>query len=133
MCKYVTMSVFDKLSAGKRVDEFPNPRVKGLDGVSYHIIDGVEITVKRMSKDEVEWYIKRDGDFVIMSSSDRFFPTDLVAGVANKIYNENAELSQHTGYIRSCNTGSASNCFKAEKHANAVAILRNVGYNVVEL
>ena len=85
MCKYVTMSVFDKLSAGKSVEEFPNPRVKGCDGVRYHIIDGVEITVKRMSKDEVEWYIKRDGNFVIMSSSDRFFPTDLVAGVANKI------------------------------------------------
>ena len=40
MCKYVTMLVFDKLSAGKSVEEFPNPRVKGCDGVRYHIIRG---------------------------------------------------------------------------------------------
>ena len=133
MCNYVTMAVFNELSAGKRVEEFPNPRVKGCNGVHYHIIDGVEITVKKMNKDEIEWYIKRDGDFVIMSSSDRFFPTDLIAGVVNRIYNENTELSQHTGYVKSCNTGTSSNCFKVEKYNNAVAILRNVGYNVVEL
>lgn len=133
MEQYVTMEVFDKLSKSKIVEECPNPRVKYCEGIRYNIVDGIEITVKKMDKDEIEWSIKRDGDFVIMSSSNGFFPTDLIAGIANKVYNENTELSKHTGYVRSYNTGTASACFKVEKYANAVAILRNVGYNVVEL
>ena len=127
------MEVFNKLSKSKIIDEYPNPRVKYCEGIRYNIIDGIEITVKKMDKDEIEWSIKRDGDFVIMSSSDGFFPVDLIAGITNRVYNENTELSQHTGYVRSYNIGTTSACFKAEKYDNAVAILRNVGYNVVEL
>lgn len=133
MAEYVTMAMFEKLSAHKRVENMPNPRCKVCNNVHYNIIDGINISVKKMNADEIDWHIKRDGDYYIMTSSCGFFPTDLVAGVVNRTYNENTELSQHTGYVKSYNTGSSSNCFKAERCANAIAILRKVGFNVMEV
>ena len=121
-----------KFPANSNVTFFPNPRVIEVNGLRYNIIRGDDtMTVTPLTQAEIDWHVRKQGNFVKIVSSTGFFPHDLVAGIKGIKYSEDTELSQQTGWVNSYNTGSASCIFEYGKHTKALAILKAVGFKAV--
>lgn len=120
-----------KFPANSKVTFFPNPRIIEVNGQRYNIIrEGDTMTVTVLTEAEVDWYVRRNGKYIRITSSNGFFPTDLVAGIKGMKYSENTELSRLTGWVTSYNTGSGSACFKFENYNNALSILKAIGFEI---
>lgn len=138
MFEYVSPKLFARLSKGKKVKDFPNPDVKEIDGVSYYIVDNPTCMIRKLEENEYPWHLglshdtftEKYGseDAYILKVSTGFSPTDLVAGVKKGMYTEDTPLSRKTGWLSSCNLGTASDAFCGSKVNNAIKILRSKGF-----
>jgi len=135
--KYVSPTKWQAISKGKRVKDFPNPAVKEMDGVRYEIVDNPTCTIRKFEEEDYPWFIglrkdlfmhKYGGEVYELTVVDGFFPIDLVAGVKNGMFSEDADLSRETGWLSSRNLGTAGEAFNSSKVNNAIKILRKNGF-----
>lgn len=138
---YTTLRKFNKISKGKKVIEFPNPLVKEIDGIRYNIVPkDIVCKAELMKPESYEWYlgmsydqykelIKKEFDdddprVYVLSVSTGFFPTELVAGVKDRVFSSYTALSKKTGYINRAFLGSAGNAFRASCIQATLKILK---------
>lgn len=118
---YVTQKKFDELIT---VEKFPNPKVKiakvGNEKKRVCVAGIIEIYPIGSSFD---WHNVPQNCW-IGTAKDGHFPTDLIAGVENRIYSEKTPLSKLTGYKYSTNLGTASDAF-INKDAVASILQKN--------
>lgn len=133
--KYVTPTAFIKASTGKKVVDYPNPWIKDVDGVRYHIVNTeMEYKISELEKKSYPWYLGMTYESYVSHVKDIFgdtdarvfvlecewFPTELVAGVKGGRFSNVSDLSRKTGWIRSF--GSIE-LFRASCIEEAIAIL----------
>lgn len=138
--KYVSPARFERISRGKDVKNYPNPWIKDIAGVRYHIINpDMEYEITLLDKDSYPWYLGmtyEDYSKVVKELFDEddahvyvlrcdWFPTELVAGIQNGRYSNHAPLSQKTGWIR---TFGNIELFRAGAVKTGIGILNSAGF-----
>lgn len=138
--KYVSPARFERISRGKEVKSYPNPWIKDIAGVRYHIINpDMEYETTLLDKDSYLWYLGmtyedyakvvkelfgEDDPRVYILRCD-WFPTDLVAGVKNGRYDNSTPLSVKSGWIRSFGN---LELFRAGAVRTGIDILNRAGF-----
>lgn len=135
-----------ELSKYKILEHYPNPickraLTKSGEEVRLNIIDDNVIEIGDMTESEVHWHIgKRDEQFIMATYKVGWFPTEIVAGVEpfyvcgefRGRFTSNHELSQHTGWVQSYNTGSANDVFLKSQKENLIKRLESFRFKVID-
>lgn len=115
-------------------ENFLNPQFKRCvdkDGNEYRlhiILPQDKIEIQQLTKNDALYYCGRKESITMLTLN--WFPKELVVGINGKIYSEDTKLSFKTGYVRSDNTGTSSECFLTEKVGFAIEILWGNGFEI---
>lgn len=112
---YLEPEIYDKIET---VESFPNPDVKiGIfGGDRCRLYKTCVMKVETMTADRTKWFVgDKQGDFVMVTASNGHFPTNIVCGTQNGMYNATTELAKLSGYVQSFGTGTGSQCFLEER------------------
>lgn len=138
--KYVSPARFERIQKGKVVKNYPNPWIKDIGDVRYHIIDpDMEYEIKLLEESQYLWYLGmtyEDYAKVVKEVFDEddarvyvlrcdWFPTELVAGIKNGLFSNHAPLSQKSGWIR---TFGNIELFRAGAVRTGIEILNRAGF-----
>ena len=131
---FIKEADFAEYAKDQVVKDYNNPYVKDVAGIDTHIIPTDEcIVFKKMSKDDVEYYIGKVNEEVYEGSTTilGWFPTELVCGIIGSRFWQDTELAQKTGWLQTNGMfGSKNDAFLASKVNVAAEILKEVGFNV---
>lgn len=132
---FVKEADFAEYAKGQVVKHCVNQYIKEVGKVDIHIIPTDEvITFKKMTRNEVEYYIgKVDGQvYEGFTKISGWFPTGLVCGTVNGCYSHKTELAKETGWLPTNGSfGSKYDAFLATGVRRAAEILEAVGFKVV--
>lgn len=138
--RYVSPKKFSKVSKGKKVVDYPNEWIKDVNGTRHHIINpDMEYKISVLEKKSYPWYLGMTYEEYAKATKEMFgdedarvfvlecdwFPTELVAGIANGRYSNTSSLSRKTGWLRSF---GVIELFRAEKVEEAISILNKYGF-----
>ena len=135
MNKYIKEKDFSKFTEGKKVNSYPNPYVKNVDGEDVYIIPkGEKITFTKMSESDVRYYIGNIGEEVYEGSVkiEGWFPTEIVCGTVNGCFSMRSELAKECGWLQTNGCfGSKNDAFLASSVKVVACKLKKAGFTVV--
>ena len=131
---YIKELDFIAFAKNKCVKNFPNRFIKEVNGERVNIIPFDEIIIAKLitDADELKWYgILEHEAYMLQCTKLNHFPTELIAGVKNKQFSQDTELSNKSGWLKANGaTGTFTEFIKATKINEAITILQNNGFTV---